>query len=244
MSDGRPGGSEPIITSGERKKRPVDFITIAAVLVVVAVIVGNVVKQQQAAPTTQVEEQAPQTETPSTPTPESEEPPATIPSSFIQPDAFEHRAKAEEIINSTQGKTVAAGTWEQIVYGVVADEADPERVYFATSQNNPAGNFVGIYQYNTRTYQWQRFYKNAYIPSSDESAKRLHILGKDGRNLIVAFDTMRDILEPCESAWLEGETLGLKSLNLDTPLDGLKDYALPSALREQEEAKVAECLAQ
>lgn len=158
---------------------------------------------------------------------------------------FEGAEKAEEIINGTQGK-VEGPAYEKIVSSVVPSADLEDIVYFATMAYDEAVNetFVGVYQYHTVTYQWQRLYKYTHTGTEELGPAYLHVLGLADQNLVLFVDRMGREAETCESLWLVGQTevYQLKTLSLESPLDGLQDFTPSEELLEEERAHVAECL--
>jgi hypothetical protein len=247
MPDSQSGGSEPIITTGKRKRGPADLITVIVALVIIGVVAANVLKNTGEEQTstdvedTTSEEQQTQNPEETEPTPDI----GDIVMTYMTGSEFQEKTRAESTINGSQGKTPGSQDYEYIVSGVVQDETNPDLVYFATQSNKPLGNFVGVYQFNTKTLQWQRFYKNSFLPEDKLGPKELRVIGKDGRDLIVLVDRLDRDEEDCDSFWLIGTKAPyeLMSLNLDKPLDGLASYTIPSAVRLSEQDRVEDCLA-
>jgi len=105
-------------------------------------------------------------------------------------EAFDMRARAEQIVNGNQGKVPSSAGYERIMTGVVADPENPTRVYFATSAYDAATgtNFVGIYGFDTKSLNWWRLYKNTYKQKDSVAPALLRVVAHDGERLFVVED--------------------------------------------------------
>ena len=105
-------------------------------------------------------------------------------------EAFDMRAKAEQIVNGNQGKVLGSAGYERIMTGVVADPENPTRVYFATSAYDAATgtNFAGIYGFDSKSLNWWRLYKNTYKQKDSVAPALLRVVAHDGERLYVVED--------------------------------------------------------
>ena len=164
----------------------------------------------------------------------------------LSPEEFEGIEKAEYIINSNQGKEKVMETYETLEFGIVADEQIENAVYFTTSalQTSEQKMFVGVYQYDTETFRWQRLYKNTYSANEDESYPLLRVIGKEGSTLFLFKDVNDREMEECESLWLlaDDEVYSLWTLDTKDLYAGLSTYELPEERRADAQEKVAGCV--
>lgn len=164
---------------------------------------------------------------------------ARLSTSFTRAEAFADRKEAEFVINSTQGKPTAGVGAEKIMDGVIQDEEDALIHYFATSALDAKGeaNFVGVYRYNIQSNRWWRMYKATY---EEEPLKSLHVIGKEGRKLILAVDSLERERKACDSLWLLGD---LVSVDMDDAYAGFTGYQPPASVLQAEQTLQTECLA-
>ncbi len=173
--------------------------------------------------------------------PEGENPTAeavsetTLVTDYMSPRDFAAGADAVKYINLNQGKAVGSPEYEGIEFGIVADETDPDIVYFGTS--NYQATFVAVYRYKITTKEWERLYRR-----SNNDGILLRVLGKWGRKLIIFRQGYDDSPSECTSPWLRGDEGGyLVTMDLDNPYGGFQPFELPDDVRAREEAKQAAC---
>jgi hypothetical protein len=227
--------------------KPSSLVTIVTVIIVVAliIIVSNAIRENQgeetANPTVSTDNETGLT----VEVIDSKIEETAVSADFLTPAQFTDTARAEKVINSSQGKNAGTTSAEYLQAGIVADLQEAGMYYFATATPNPKSNFVGIYKYNVKNAYWQRLFKQTFAQDPNGDTGMLRVLGQSGRDLIVLRDTVGRQDSACTSLWLLGEQDGYKLLvlNLDAPLDGLQDYTLPAAVKTAEEAKVAACQA-
>lgn len=139
--------------------------------------------------------------------------------------------KAERFINENQGKKLGSAGYETIVDMVVADPDKAGTYYFATSAYDAATgeNFVGVYSMEETSYNWWRAYKHTYKRGDDGSAPaQLRVVGKSGSMLYLVADKVGAIRA---DETLISDIGPLHALDLDKPLDGLKELkAVPPTL--------------
>lgn len=80
-------------------------------------------------------------------------------------------------------------------------------------------------------------YKATY---EEEPLKSLHVIGKEGRKLILAVDSLERERKACDSLWLLED---LVSVDMDDAYAGFTDYQPPASVLQAEQALQTECLA-
>jgi len=176
-------------------------------------------------------------------TAEEEVLPPPLITDFETPDNFNDVDEAEDVINATQGKPTSGPTSERIVYGVVTDETEMDIRYFATSTYNQRQdeNFVGVYRYNVNSNRWWRVYKVTYKADEGEPLRTIHVLGKEGRNLILLISPLDQELGPCDSVWIPQGEAELVLLNMDDAYGGFSPYELSQERLQIEQHNMEEC---
>lgn len=237
-------------------KKPSSLVTIATVIIVVAIIIiiSNAIREEQTGEeaetihegdlTVEVGDSHVETGDAEANQDSEESPVSVLSADFLSPDEFTDLDRAENIINSTQGKNPGTKAAEFIQAGIVPDPEEAGIYYFATSTPNAESNFVGVYKYNLDNANWHRLTKDTFTPDDRDQTAMLRVLGKEGGNLILMKDRMNRAIGSCESLWLQGleKGFGLFTLKIDEPLHGLLPYELPAALRNSEQEKVNACL--
>lgn len=178
---------------------------------------------------------APKAESPTTPEAGIPTSPETAPETAVSrpmPAAsFPMLAKATRFINENQGKKPGEAGYETIVDLVVPDPDKAGTYYFATSAYDAAKgeNFVGVYSMEEVSYVWWRAYKKTYKRGEDGSAPaQLRVIGKEGRTLYLVADKAGTSHDGKAAISDIGPAY---SLDLDKPLDGLKEVtSLPASI--------------
>ena len=212
-------------------------IGIAIAIIIVALVLANITKPEQADHVEDTESSDSQTEEIV-----ENQTSSDIISDFENPSSFDDREQAERVINSTQGKPASGTGSEHVVTGIVTDEYDDTLQYFATSSYNEelGENFVGVYRFNTISNRWWRMYKTTYKKNETDSTQSLHVIGKDGRNLILSIGSANSPIESCDSLWLQDQIV---SINMDDAYAGFSEYEPPNELLQQEKKLQPDCLA-
>lgn len=233
----------------EKQLQPFHTLLIAIVIIVAAILIGQAVKDagqttDEGAPEDAQEEQMMENGDDAEMDDDGgENAGQPVNTNVMSVNAFDDREQAVRIINSTQGQRVNTQQYETIRGPVLRDGANENVVYFATGAQNADPHFVGIYRYDTVSNRWERKFKTTYESEGPLGAKQPKVIGRTGSNLIVLLDRVDRERGECDSYWLTGteNDYNLVTLDLDNPLDGFSNYELPDKIRDQEEARVAEC---
>lgn len=233
----------------EKQLQPFHTLLIAIVIIVAAILIGQAVKDagqttDEGTPENAQEEQMMENgDGAETDDGGDESAGQPVNTNVMSVDAFDDREQAVRIINSTQGQRVNTQQYETIRGPVLRDGANENVVYFATGSQNADPHFVGIYRYDTVSNRWERKFKFTYEAEGPLGAKQPKVIGRTGSELIVLLDRVDREHGECDSYWLTGtkNDYNLVTLDLDNPLDGFSNYELPDKIRNQEEARVAEC---
>lgn len=121
---------------------------------------------------------------------------------YSLPDEWRHVDKVIELLSLTD----TLGDGEQIEYGIIQDLASTKNFYFATSNVDTSipNNTVSLYRYNSKTNKATKIFAKTYMGGGldegnlqDWIVPDFHVLGYDGKKLVMLVQDYSDSPHPC-----------------------------------------------